>query len=76
MKIMKMTNQLAAIQKDITKLPGGEADNDKFVALQAKCDQQNRQIMKLSKDIEKVREEREITADEVATNKAVAQMEL
>ena len=32
--------------------------------------------MKLSKDIEKVREEREITADEVATNKAVAQMEL
>ena len=35
MKIMKMTNQITAIQKDITKLPGGEADDNKYVALQA-----------------------------------------
>ena len=35
MKIMKMTNQITTIQKDITKLPGGEADDNKYVALQA-----------------------------------------
>ena len=32
--------------------------------------------MKLTKDIDKVREEREITADEVAENRAIAKMEL
>ena len=39
LKITKISKEMASIQKEMTKLSGGDVDDSKYVVLQAKCEQ-------------------------------------